>query len=295
MVTRFNPFLLACTMVLAACSPTTEQTSAVAPRTFTSDQITVATRGSGPDIVLIHGLAGHPAVWNDVATTLDDRYRLHVVHIRGFGGATRASTDSLVSAPVAREVARYIREMGISRPALVGHSMGGTIAMMIAAQNPDLPGRVMVVDMLPFMGAMFGQPNASVESLRPIAEQVHTQLLTTDMFSQMLATMVRSDVHRQTLQQQANASDRRTVANAMRELILTDMRAALPRITVPFTVLYVQPANVAVAPEQFDAGMRELYGRAGNVQLIRINDSNHFIQLDQPTRLVAEIDAFMRR
>jgi pimeloyl-ACP methyl ester carboxylesterase len=295
MITRPQMLLACATLALAACSPTTQPAWTVTPRAFTSDQISVTTRGTGPDIVLIHGLAGHPDVWNDVATTLDDRYRLHLVHIRGFGGAPRASTDSLVSAPVAREVARYIREVGITKPAIVGHSMGGTIAMMIAAQHPDLAGRVMVVDMIPFMGAMFGQPNATVESLRPIADQMHAGLLNSDMFSQMLATMVKSDAHRQTLQTQANASDRRTVANAMRELILTDMRTELPRITVPITVLYVQPSNVPMPADQFDAGMRELYARAPNAQLVRVNDSLHFIQLDQPARLLSEIDAFMRR
>jgi pimeloyl-ACP methyl ester carboxylesterase len=59
--------------------------------------------------------------------------------------------------------------------------------------------------------------------------------------------------------------------------------------------LYVQPANVPLPPDQFDAGMRELYVRAPNTQLVRINDSNHFIQLDQPARVITEIDAFMRR
>lgn len=283
--------LVCAAVVLTACSPM-QPPHAVG---FISQQISVTTRGTGPDIVLIHGLAGHPDVWNDVAATLDDRYRLHLVHIHGFGGAPRASTDSLVSAPVAREVARYIRETGLAKPAIVGHSMGGTIAMMMAARNPELAGRVMVVDMIPFMGAMFGQPNAAVESLRPMADQMHAGLLNGDLFSQMLATMVRSDAHRQTLQQQARASDRRTVANAMRELILTDLRAELPRITVPLTVLYVQASNVPLPAEQFDAIMRELYAAAPNEQLIRINDSNHFIQLDQPARLISEIDAFMRR
>src|SRR5688572_32167505 len=122
MLTRPQILLACVALTMVACAPTTESSPAT-PRTFTSDHISVTTRGAGPDIVLIHGLAGHPDVWNDVGTTLDDRYRLHLVHIRGFGGATRTSTDSLVSVPVAREVARYIREMGITKPAIVGHSM----------------------------------------------------------------------------------------------------------------------------------------------------------------------------
>ena len=149
--------------------------------------------------------------------------------------------------------------------------------------------------MVPFMGAMFGQPNATPETLRPMADQLRTQILTGNMLDQMIGTMARSDANRQKLLAYADSSDRPTVANAMHELILTDMRPELPRIDVPLTVLYVQRANVPLPPEQFDAAMKEMYGNAPNVTLVRINDSNHYIQLDQPERFVAAVETFMKR
>jgi len=286
----------AAALAVTACSSAVKSGSAAAaPRAFSSDEISVVTRGSGPDIVVIHGLAGNIGVWDVPAAALDDHYRLHLVQIKGFGGVPRTSGDSMVVTAVAREVARYIREAGLTRPALIGHSMGGSIAMMVAARNPGLVSRVMVVDMVPFMGTMFGQPGATVETLRPTADQLRTQLLTGNLLDQMISTMARSEANRQKLLAYADSSDRLTVANAMHELILTDLRPELPRIGVPLTVLYVQRANVTMPPAQFDEVMRQAYSGAPGVRLVRIEDSNHYIQLDQPERFVTEVEGFMRR
>ena len=296
MATRRCFLLLCAALIVTACSPAVHTgATAAAPGGFTSNEISVVTRGAGPDVILIHGLAGNIGVWDPSADALDDHYRLHLVQIHGFGGVARTSTDSMVTAAVAREVARYIRETRLRRPALVGHSMGGTIAMMVAARNPGLAGRVMVVDMVPFMGAMFGQPGATMEALRPMADQLRTQLLTGNLLDQMITTMVRSDANRQKLLAYADSSDRLTVANAMHELLLTDMRPELARIDLPLTVLYVQRANVPMPAEQYDAMMKQLYGNAPGVTLVRIEDSNHYIQLDQPERFVAAVETFMRR
>jgi pimeloyl-ACP methyl ester carboxylesterase len=292
--------LLGTAVTLAACTSTAPRANApAATNVFSSEQISVITRGNGPDIILIHGLASHSDVWAEAGNTLDERYRLHLVQIHGFAGVPRRSADSLIAAPAAREIARYIRETGLTRPALIGHSMGGTIALMVAAREPTVPGRVMVVDMVAFMGAVFGQPNGTVESLRPIAEQTRTQLLNrqadsaNDMLTQMVAGMTRSDRMRPVLLNYARSSDRRTVAQAMYEIMLTDLRPELSRITVPLTVLYVIPPNVPLSPEQFSAVMQQIYSNAPNVRLVRIDESSHYIQLDQPARFVAEVERFM--
>ena len=296
MSTRRRHLALTAVLAVTACSHAVQTgSSASAPRAFASPEIAVTTRGTGPDVILIHGLAGNIGVWDATADSLDRHYRLHLVQIRGFGGVARTSTDTMVVSAVAREVARYIRETGLTRPALIGHSMGGSIAMMVAARNPGLVGRVMVVDMVPFMGAMFGQPGGTVESLRPLADQLRTQLVTGNLLDQMVGTMARSEANRQKLLAYADSSDRVTVANAMHELILTDLRPELSRIGVPLTVLYVQRANVPMPADQYDAMMRQMYSDAPGVTLVRINDSNHYIQLDQPDRFVAAVEAFMGR
>jgi pimeloyl-ACP methyl ester carboxylesterase len=283
---------------LAACASAPRDTASVSGPEFSSDRISVVTRGTGPNIILVHGLAAHRDVWRSIAETLDDRYRLHLVQVNGFAGAEPgANADGPVVAPVAEELVRYIREAGLSRPAVIGHSMGGTIAMIMAARHPQSVGRVMVVDMMPFMGAMFGANTA--EAARPAADQMRSQMLAaqpgTGMLNEMVATMTRSVTMRTVLQQYARASHPSTLANAFHELIVSDLRPELSRITAPLTIVYVIPQNVPIPADQFESSLRLSYANAPSARFVRIQDSYHYIQVDQPLRLVAEVDAFMRR
>src|SRR5262245_49641805 len=94
---------------------------------FASRRIAVTTRGTGADVVLIAGLASGPALWNGVMTAIPG-YRWHLVHVRGFAGlAADANASGPLLQPLADEIARYIGAAGLTRPAIVGHSMGGTL------------------------------------------------------------------------------------------------------------------------------------------------------------------------
>ena len=123
------------------------------------------------------------------------------------------------------------------------------------------------------MGEVFGPPNATPESLRAAADGFRAKIVaeppagSPGMLEQMFTGMARDET----------------------------AQAELSRVTVPFSVLYVQAPNVPLPPEQFDAAMRRSYANAPNVRLTRVEDSRHFIQMDQPARFVAEVDAFMRR
>jgi pimeloyl-ACP methyl ester carboxylesterase len=170
--------------------------------------------------------------------------------------------------------------------------------MMIAARHPDLVARLLVVDMMPYMGDVFA-PGAPPEGVRAMADQMHADILANPpgggMLGQMFQTMtLRSDLV-PVLMRHVRESDPRTLANAFREAILTDLRPELTRITAPLTVLYVQPPDVPLPPEQFDAAMDGLYANAAEARLVRIDQSRHFLQWDQPERFLIEVDAFMRR
>ena len=113
-------FVAGAALTLAGCSktpaPPADQAS---DRPFASDRISVVTRGSGPDIVLVPGLDSHRDVWDGVADSLEGRYRLHLVQVNGFAGlAPGANADGPGSAPAAEEIARYITETGLTRPAV---------------------------------------------------------------------------------------------------------------------------------------------------------------------------------
>jgi pimeloyl-ACP methyl ester carboxylesterase len=296
MLIRRTFLLAAMASLAAACA------SAPEPR-FTSDRIAVAVQGPrrpvGPDVILIPGLSSSPKAWASTVAA-HPRRRFHLVQVKGFAGTSPgANAEGPVAAPVAEEVARYIEAMGLRKPAVVGHSMGGTIALMTAARHPERVGRVMVVDMVPFMGALFGPPGATPNSVRPVADQIRTAMRGPPsaageaQLKTMIDGMVRTEAMRPVALADSQASDRTTSANAFHELITTDLRPELARITAPTTVLYVRPPTAPVSAEQMDALYRTSFTGLEGVQLKRIPDSWHFIQWDAPERFNRELRAFL--
>jgi pimeloyl-ACP methyl ester carboxylesterase len=201
--------------------------------------------------------------------------------------------------PVAEEIARYIRAAHLARPAIVGHSMGGSWAMIVAGRHPQLAGRVMVVDMLPFLGAMFGGPGATPDSIRPIAEQIRQGIASSSgdarrrQIEQTIAGMVRTEAARPVVVAQSLASDPAVSGQGMYDIIVSDLRPDLANIHVPLTVLYVLPAGAPLTPEQIDQFYRLSYAGAPQAVLKRIPDSYHFIMFDQPDAFRRELRAFL--
>jgi pimeloyl-ACP methyl ester carboxylesterase len=290
--------LLALLLISFAAASASAQTR---PRAFTSDRISVEVHGAGRDVVLIPGLSSSPRVW-DATIAAVPGYRYHVVHVSGFDGqAAGANAAGPVLAPVAEEIARYISASHLDHPAIVGHSMGGSWAMIVAGRHPQLAGRVMVVDMLPFLGAMFGGPGATPDSIRPIAEQIRQGIASSSgdarrrQIEQTIAGMVRTEAARPVVVAQSLASDPAVSGQGMYDIIVSDLRPDLAAIHVPLTVLYVLPAGAPLTPEQIDQFYRLSYAGAPQAVLKRIPDSYHFIMLDEPARFHSELKEFLAR
>ena len=80
---------------------------------------------------------------------------------------------------------------------------------------------------------------------------------------------------------------------AYRELLVTDLRSELSRITAPTTVLYVAFDFPGMTPEMTDGIYGGSFANLSGATLTRIDDSAHFIMLDQPARFTAEVNAFL--
>lgn len=251
-------------------------------------------RSAGADVVLIPGLASHPSVWDAVVERLGDGPRIHVVHVRGFAGLEPgANASGPVVAPVADDLAAYIRAAGLHRPLLVGHSMGGIVAMMIAARHPDVAGPVLSVDAPPFIGVAFG--GNSPDATRPAADAMRQAIVATavgapgDPLESLAAGMTRQDAARAALIAQARATHRATAAQAFHDLIVTDMRPELSRIAGPLTMLFAVPEEWPMSDEEFVDALGASFANAPHAQLVRVSESGHAIHVDQPAVVVDAI------
>jgi len=202
--------------------------------------------------------------------------------------------------PVAAEIGRYIVEAGLERPAIVGHSLGGSWAMMVGAAHPNRVSRIMVVDMMPWLGAMFGPAASSPEALRTIAGQIRqgmtgqTETARRAQTEAMIATMVRTEALRPGVTRQSLDSDPAVSALAFYELVLADLRPSLARLAMPLKVVWAHPPGAPIGVEQMAQYYTLSYSRAPNASVERIENSWHFIMFDQPERFRAELAEFLR-
>jgi pimeloyl-ACP methyl ester carboxylesterase len=107
-------------------------------------RVLVAELGDGPPIVLIHGLGGTFRYWLETAWRLAQRHRVLIVDVPGFGGSEPAARPfSLLTA--GERVLAACEALGAAQPVLVGHSLGGPIAALVAEQAPERVGGVVLV------------------------------------------------------------------------------------------------------------------------------------------------------
>ncbi len=248
---------------------------------FASRRIVVSTRGMGRDVVLIAGLASGPGLWNGVIGAIPG-YRWHLVHVRGFAGlAADANASGPLVEPVADEIARYIGAAGLVRPAIVGHSMGGTLAMMLGLKG--LAGRLMVVDMLPEGAAMVG---GTASGMGFLADQLGDYFTGTKAGRSYLAGMLAQ-------MPGAQGSDPDVIANALRDLANVDLGPQLPRLTAPMEVVYAVGADAAQA-NAITRTFRAAYAGKRDVKLLPIGPSGHMVMDDQPARFNAALGNFLK-
>jgi pimeloyl-ACP methyl ester carboxylesterase len=108
---------------------------------LTGARIHYLEHGSGQAIVMVHGLGGQSSNFTyGLVDRLAREYRVIVVDRPGAGYSTRESDDSARLRSQAAIVADFIRKLGLDRPVVVGHSLGGAIALAVALDFPDAIG-----------------------------------------------------------------------------------------------------------------------------------------------------------
>jgi pimeloyl-ACP methyl ester carboxylesterase len=286
-----------------AAAPAVQPDPGTPAPNFRSERIGVTVMGSGPDVILIPGLSSMPAVWNGTMAALPG-YRYHLVHVSGFAGRPAgANAEGNYLVPVAEEIARYIREARLERPAVVGHSMGGTWGILVASRHPDLVGKLMVVDMMPYLGIMFRQQGLGEEQLNGMIDQMQTMMANaTPEQRRMMATMtinqmVRTESERQAQIDASLASDSAVSARGFTDLLRTNLLEDVGRIRAPLVVLYVTPTAAPGGPpitaEQIDRAYQLSYRAAPQAVVRRVPDSAHFIMFDNAPFFHSQLREFL--
>ncbi len=217
----------------------------------------------------------------------------------GFAGLpARGNAHGPVLQPTVDALDAYVKTNKLKAPKVIGHSLGGLMGMLLALQHPEDVGSLMIVDSLPFAGVMFGATD--VAGVSPQAGALRDTILNesqddyADGEKGFLRALVKSPDGLKLATQWAVASDKSVVARAMFEDVTTDIRPKLHEMKIPVTVLYPWDSVTGIPQTVVDGIYRDNYSAVTNKTTIRIDNSFHFIMLDQPDVFAAKVDAFLK-
>jgi pimeloyl-ACP methyl ester carboxylesterase len=269
---------------------------------FDAGMIHIDRYGSGSQaLVLIPGLACGPWVWYETIAKFAPHYIVYAITLPGFDGRAASDRKDLF-ASFAKDFWAMLADQNIKSPIVIGHSLGGTLAIALAEEHPERLAGIVAVDGLPvFPTLAFASPEqraaaasqfasvfASLDSSKKLANQEH--------YMRDIGT-IRPELVEPAAQFEAK-SDMQAVAAWVKEDISSDLRPQLARIVIPF--LEVMPYNPADAKppmnysqEQTLAFYRSLVAGAPKVSVVVIAPSRHFAMLDQPAAFEKEIEHFL--
>ena len=109
------------------------------------EQVAYLDEGDGEVILLLHGMAGSSQTWRPVIRPLSRKYRVVAPDLPGHGNSTKPRSDYSLGA-FAAMLRDLCDELGITGATVVGHSLGGGIAMQFSYQHPDYCRRLILID-----------------------------------------------------------------------------------------------------------------------------------------------------
>ena len=266
---------------------------------WAQDPFQVKVTGHGRPLILIPGLSSSGETWDTTVARYKDRFECHVLTLAGFAGVPRIPAPVL--ATVRDEIAAYIRKNKLDHPVIIGHSLGGTMALDLAARYPDLPGRIVIVDSYPFLMGVV-DPKATLESARNMAGQMrgYMSAQTQDMYEGYVKsgmstrTMVEKDSDFQRIVAWGLKSDRTAVTDAMVELFTTDLRDDVAKIKVPALVMGSWIGYQGATHEGVEANLKLQYAKLKGVEIQVTDKAHHFIMWDDPEWMFGHLDRFLK-
>ncbi|MEH6659823.1 alpha/beta hydrolase [Leeuwenhoekiella marinoflava] len=243
--------------------------------------IEVEVYGKGDPVLLIPGFTVPGSGWNEVIAYLEPHFECHVVTLAGFGGLPALEFPWLPK--VNEALQEYIQINNLNNLSLIGHSLGGTLALDLAARMPDLISQLIIVDALPATGALYF-PNFDPDALGYDSPYNNQQLaLNATAFEAMAAQMAQGMSLKPEAQQRIKnwivEADRKTYVYGYTDYLKFDVRESLKTIRTPVTIL-------AADKPYGEAGVRQTYttqyANLADYELVIATDAAHFVMYDQP-------------
>lgn len=244
--------------------------------------------GKGEPVLLFPGFTCTGDVWKDIVNELSKTKECYVFTFAGFGGVKPIDKPWLPK--IKESLQNYISEKGLEEATLIGHSLGGSIAMWLSVEENFKFNKLIIIDALPAVGALM-MPNFNSNNI-VYENPYNKQLLEMkdEDFEKMAVQYatgmsMNKDKHTQ-ITKWILETDRETYVYGYTDLLKLDLREDISKIKVPVSIF---AATQPYGKENVKKTFEEQYKNLENYTIKFAKDSAHFIMYDQPEWLMNAI------
>lgn len=241
-------------------------------------------------ILFIPGFASSGEVWNETKAAFEKDFTCYTLTMAGFAGVKPQPNPSFENWKT--EIANYIKDNKIDKPIIIGHSMGGGLALAIAADYPELVRKIVVVDALPCLAAMSDPSFKSKENNDCSAMVVQMTALNDSQFyemqKQMIPRLLQDASKLDLVVGWSVKSDRKTFAQMYCDFSNTDLRAKIASIKCPALIL-LESYFINLKP-----AIETQYQNLKTANFQYANKGLHFIMYDDTAWYLSQLNTFIK-
>ena len=255
--------------------------------------------GSGPPLIILHGLYGSSDNWITIARKLEEHYTVFLPDLRNHGASPHAPTHTYVE--MVNDLERFYQETATEDAYLIGHSMGGKVAMRFAAEHPEKVNRLMVIDIAP---KNYLAENSSFKHIRqhelilellenPDLSKFHSRKELDDYFSsrikeETVRLFLLKNIHRShsgIFEWKINAP---VLRDSFKSIVSeTDFSWFEERIPITaYPVTFVRGLKSEYVGNEDWLLIRKIYPEA---RLVDFEGAGHWLHAEQPSKLITTI------
>ena len=242
--------------------------------------------GSLPPMVLSHGYTDNGLCWTDLALAMEKRYDCIMYDLRGHGLSEAPAAGYDINDNVS-DIVGLIKALKLSKPVIIGHSLGGSIAAIVAAQYPDIPRKVVLID-----------PPGLLKPLFPTAEDMNLARIHFKKDIDYVKSLSREELVKEAgkrhpaISQAARgrwADSKMQFKPQILDSVLTipPLMPYLSKVTIP-TLILKADANDAVRKMEIDAVSTQ-----HNIIIYHVRGAGHLVHLERPEESLAVLNEFL--
>jgi pimeloyl-ACP methyl ester carboxylesterase len=249
--------------------------------------------GDGPPVVLVHGTPTRSYMWRKVAPTLAERNSVYVYDLLGFGESERKEGQDLSIAAQARLLDELVDAWGLERAAVVGHDIGGGVALRSHLVEGTGYSRIALVDAVvvtPWMPEANQHFEAHIEAYRTMPPHLFEAIVAAH-FREATSPQMDGDAWEAYLSQWRGEEGKLAFLRkeeGLRERDTAELEPRLGEVDAPMLVVWGEE-DAWLDPSQAD----RLGEAIPNSHVKKIPGVGHFVPEDAPEELARELSVFL--